>query len=101
MADKSERKASKAYDPTTVRDISVVVYKIRLGVDDVRRINEEHQEKAEGIMRSNAAAYDSLTRAYINTVLDFHERGALKLKAKPEKPEDDPPTWGEGIGSAP
>ena len=47
-----------------IRDISLQVYKIRLGPDDVARMLEKDNDGGRKL-RERAGSYDVLTRAYL------------------------------------
>ena len=63
------------YDPTAIRDISQIVYTIRLEQDSpggVKRMLELDEIETPGDngkrLRNRAAQYDSLTRAYLEAI---------------------------------
>jgi hypothetical protein len=55
------------YDAETVRNISVDVYKIRLGQDEVDRMLTKDADDGTKF-RERASSYDVLTRAYLDTI---------------------------------
>jgi len=57
------------YDPETVRDISVAVYKVRLGRDDADRMLKKDADGGAKLRR-RAAAYDALTVAYLDLLAE-------------------------------
>ena len=62
------------FDPDAVRDVSVAVYKSRLGADDTRRMLEKDADDGT-MLRERARAYDALTRCYL-TILTARMTGA-------------------------
>jgi hypothetical protein len=56
---------AKPHDLDRTRDISVAVYKLRLGLADTEQmLAKDGPEK----LRQRAASYDALTRAYLTAI---------------------------------
>jgi hypothetical protein len=53
--------------PGKIRDISVEVYKMRLGPDDTRRMLENDGDGGKKL-RERAHSYDALTRCYLEVL---------------------------------
>lgn len=62
----------EAFTDEKIRDISLAVYKIRLGNADVGRMLEKDADGGKKL-RTRAGSYDILTRAYLE-VLGLHKR---------------------------
>lgn len=54
-------------DDPRIRDISVEVYKMRLGKDDTRRMLEKDDDGGVKL-RSRAGSYDKLTQCYLKAL---------------------------------
>lgn len=67
-----DRPKRPTFDPNEVRDISEAVYRARLDEDcvgNVARMLEKDQDGGKRL-RNRAAAYDPLTRAYLEILAD-------------------------------
>lgn len=58
---------SKQYTLQEIRDISVEVYKIRLGKKDAERMLAKDRDNGQKL-RSRAESYDVLTKCYITAL---------------------------------
>ena len=57
-------KSEPPFDPDKVRDISVAIYKRRLGDDDTQRMLAKDGDGGKKL-RERAGSYDALTRCYM------------------------------------
>jgi hypothetical protein len=60
----AEKKKIPTWNPEFIRDLSERVYRRQLGSDDTRRMIEKDKDNGEKL-RNRAAAYDQLSRAYL------------------------------------
>lgn len=68
-----------------IRDVSVEVYKKRLGDDDTRRMLEKDSDGGAKL-KNRAASYDGLTRAYLDAFYEFGFE-ELHLRAREQEIE--------------
>lgn len=60
-----KQSAAPALTDAQIRDISVLIYKKRLGPDSTRRMLEKDNDDGKKL-RERAGSYDPLTRAYVS-----------------------------------
>ena len=61
------REPKPTFDPDYIRDLSEKVYRDRLGAEDVASMIEKDDDGGTKL-RSRAASYDGLTRAYLKAL---------------------------------
>lgn len=60
-------KREPEFDPMKVRDVSEVVYRDRLGAEDVAKMIKKDGDAGQKL-RERASSYDTLTRAYMRAL---------------------------------